>query len=96
MTQANGDRALAALRRRRREAEQRRRLLAEVQKRLRLRRLLVDPDLPADRAQSCCARLLQHSGALVGLLEGVSLRVSYLNQVAPDGSYVDIAWDFEI
>lgn len=96
MAQANGDRAVAALRRRRIEGEQRQRLLAEVQKRLRLRRLSVDPGLPGDRVQSCCARLLQHSGALVGLLEGVSLRISYRNQVAPDGSYVDMAWDFEV
>ena len=94
--QANGDRAVAALRRRRIEDEQRQKLLADVQKRLLLRRLSVDRSLPEDRVRSCCVRLLQHSGVLVGLLEGLSLRISYRNQVAPDGSYVDMAWDFEI
>ena len=78
------------------QGEQKQKLLAEVSKRLRLRRLSIDSDLPEDRVQACCARLLQHSGVLMGLLEGVSVRVSYLSQVASDGSYVEIPWDFEV
>lgn len=96
MLQANGDRAVAALRRRRIRSEEKQKLLSEVQKRLRLRRLAFDSDLSEDRVQACCARLLQHSAVLMGLLEGVSLRIGYLSQVAVDGSFVDIPWDFQI
>jgi hypothetical protein len=30
------------------------------------------------------------------LMEGLQVRISEANLVAPDGAYMDIAWDFEI
>jgi hypothetical protein len=71
-------------------------MLADVQQRLRLRHLSADADLSPDRVASCYTRLLHNSLALRDLLDGVSLRISYVNQVAADGSYVGIAWDFEV
>eukprot|EP00884_Botryococcus_braunii_P019096 jgi/Botrbrau1/5870/Bobra.0366s0049.1 len=71
-------------------------LQARVRQKLRLRRLLRDPALPVDRFASACERLLGLAPAVGALLESASIRVSYVNQVAPDGSHIDIAWDFEV
>lgn len=45
---------------------------------------------------SCCKRMLFNADSLAQLVEGLSLRISYSNQVAPEGTYIDIAWDFEV
>ncbi len=88
--------AVAARRQRVADSERQRRMLTDVQQRLRLRHLTLDADLSPDRVVSCCTRLLHNSVALGDLMDGVSLRISYLNQVAADGSYVSIPWDFEV
>ena len=78
------------------DGERQRRMLGDVQQRLRLRHLAVDAELSPTRVASCCTRLLHNSLALRDLLDGVSLRISHVNQVAADGSYVSIAWNFEV
>ena len=41
-------------------------------------------------------RLLQNADMLLQLLDGLEVRISEINAVAPDGAYIDIAWDFQI
>ncbi len=41
-------------------------------------------------------RLLQNADALMQLLDGLEVRISEVNVVAPDGACIDIAWDFQI
>ncbi|CAL8469784.1 g9326 [Coccomyxa elongata] len=67
-----------------------------VERRLRLRRLSHDPAVSHDRFCSACMRLLQNADALMQLLDGLEVRISEVNVVAPDGVYIDIAWDFQI
>ncbi len=45
---------------------------------------------------AACARLLQNADVLLQLMDGLEVRVSEVNLVAPDGAHIDIAWDFEI
>ena len=45
---------------------------------------------------TACQRLLQNADTLLQFLDGLEVRVSEVNIVAPDGSHIDIAWDFEI
>jgi hypothetical protein len=40
--------------------------------------------------------MLQHADVLMPLMGGLEIRVSEVNVVAPDGSHIDIAWDFQI
>jgi hypothetical protein len=94
--QANGDAARAIVAQRMAEDARVADLRGRVERRLRLRRLMRDPALPPDRFLAASERMLHNAGSLAPLLEGNSIRVSYLNQVAPDGTYVDIAWDFEV
>jgi hypothetical protein len=71
-------------------------LTASVRNRLQLRRLYKDDIVSAADYKAACRRLLQHREHLLRCnIEGLSMRVSDKNQVAPDGSLVDIAWDFE-
>ena len=62
----------------------------------RLRRLSVDPTLETQQAVSCMERLLHHHLALSTASDGLSLRISHSNRMAPDASRTDIAWDFEL
>ena len=48
------------------------------------------------RFVSGCTRLLHHAEVLKPLLEGLDVRVSDINMVAPDGAHIDLAWDFQI
>lgn len=65
--------------------------------RLNLRHLLRDELVGLDAFRSCCKRLLYHRDLLLRCgIEGLSLRVSDGNRVAPDGSLVNIAWDFDM
>lgn len=41
-------------------------------------------------------RLLHHTADLIDHTEGLSVRISHVNYVAPDGSNADIAWNFEL
>jgi hypothetical protein len=71
-------------------------LTASVRNRLQLRRLYKDDIVSAADYKSACNRLLQHREHLLRCnIEGLSIRVSDKNRVSPDGSLVDIAWDFE-
>jgi hypothetical protein len=71
-------------------------LTASVRSRLQLRRLFKDDLVSAADYKAACRRLLQHREHLLRCnIEGLSIRVSDKNRVAPDGSLVDIAWDFE-
>jgi hypothetical protein len=72
-------------------------LTASVRNRLQLRRLYRDDIVSAADYKAACKRLLQHREHLLRCnIEGLSIRVSDNNRVAPDGSLVDIAWDFEL
>ncbi|KAK9907490.1 hypothetical protein WJX75_004677 [Coccomyxa subellipsoidea] len=67
-----------------------------VERRLRLRRLSHDPAVSHERFCTACQRLLQNADTLLQFMDGLEVRVSKVNIVAPDGSHIDIAWDFEI
>ena len=41
-------------------------------------------------------RLVHSAHALRDLLDGLEVRVSEANLVAPDGAHIDIAWNFQI
>lgn len=69
---------------------------AAVERRLRLRLLQRDPSLPAEQFLSCCSRMITNSTTLINLIESQAVRVSHVNHVPPDGSQIDIAWDFEL
>lgn len=69
---------------------------ALTERRLRLRRLMRDPSLSHKHFRAACLRMLHGSASLVQLFEGLSVRVSFANQVAPNGDVIDIAWDFEV
>eukprot|EP00891_Asterochloris_glomerata_P002188 jgi/Astpho2/2188/fgenesh1_pg.00040_%23_36_t len=71
-------------------------LRTSVEQRLRLRRLQRDPSLDEQRFRTCCQRLLNKSMVLSNLMEGMSYRISHVNSVDPDGSFINLAWDFEI
>ena len=71
-------------------------LRTSVEQRLRLRRLQRDPSLDEQRFISCCQRLLNKSMVLSNLMEGMSYRISHVNSVEPDGSFINVAWDWEI
>lgn len=45
---------------------------------------------------SACVRLLHSADALQQLMDGLEVQVSEVNVVEPDGSSVNIAWDFQI
>lgn len=68
----------------------------ETERRLQLRRLKRDATVSDAQFNQCCQNLLQQAHVLMPLMEGLSFRVAHLNQVAPDGEYIDIAWDFRI
>lgn len=67
-----------------------------VEKRLRIRQLARDPSLQEEQFISCCKRMLHNSDSLSQICDGLSLRISHINQVWPDGSGIDVAWDFEV
>ncbi|KAL3142705.1 hypothetical protein ABBQ38_003006 [Trebouxia sp. C0009 RCD-2024] len=93
---AHGLDALKALRRQKAERQRLEDFRNSVERRLRLRRLMRDERLQDAQFISCCKRMLFNADSLAQLVEGLSLRISYSNQVAPEGTYIDIAWDFEV
>lgn len=95
--QANAHTARAVLSRKAAEASELQELSASVRNRLHLRRLLKDDIISMQDFRNACRRLLINKDALLAShIEGLSIRVSDKNRVAPDGSLVDIAWDFDM
>lgn len=68
----------------------------QTERRLRLRRLALDTSVPREKLRSCCVRLNQATDELRGVLDGLSVRVSHVNYVAPESNYIDVAWNFEV
>lgn len=66
-----------------------------AERRLRLRRLARDPALSAARFRAACLRMMASQG-LSRVLEGLCVRISFANQVAPAGDVINVAWDFEV
>ena len=94
--QFNGPEAAAVQRHLHRRKQTLEELRTSVEQRLRLRRLQRDPSLDEQRFVSCCQRLLNKSMVLSNLMEGMSYRISHVNSVEPDGSFINLAWNFEI
>lgn len=94
--QSKGPEAAAVQRLLQRRKQALEELRTSVEQRLRLRRLQRDPSLDEQRFRTCCQRLLNKSMVLSNLMEGMSYRISHVNSVDPDGSFINLAWDFEI
>jgi hypothetical protein len=95
--QAHAPAALAILSRKAAEQAELSELISSVRTRLGLRRLLKDDIISLQDFRNACRRLLINRDALLqSNIEGLSIRVSDKNRVAPDGSLVDIAWDFDM
>lgn len=94
--QANGPAVLRAAQVRLKQQSELKRLQELLRKQLRLRRISVDGSLPPRQAESCLQRLLHHGDALATAADGLSLRISHVNAIAPDGTFVDIAWNFQL
>ena len=41
-------------------------------------------------------KLLQGAEKLRGLLDGLSIRISHVNQVSGESNQIDVAWNFEV
>lgn len=94
--QAHGHDAMKVLRSQKFKSQRLEDFRNSVERRLRLRRLVRDETLPDEQFISCCKRMLFNADSLSQLMEGLSFRISYANQVAPEGTHIDIAWDFEV
>ncbi len=68
--------------------------LAQTRRALRLRRLMRDGRLGVRDFERACARLLEQAEALAPGLDGCSLRIGFATRMAPDGSCIELAWDF--
>jgi hypothetical protein len=89
--------ALAVLSKKAAEQAEQQELSANVRNRLHLRRLLKDDIISMQDFRNACRQLVIHKDVLLAChIEGLSVRVSDKNRVAPDGSLVDIAWDFDM
>ncbi|KAK9789568.1 hypothetical protein WJX73_000519 [Symbiochloris irregularis] len=86
----------AHLFKRRRDAEESEKVRGMTERRMHMRRLVRDPALAHERFRAACLRLMQGAAALMPLFDGQCVRVGFTNQVAADGSVIDIAWDFEV
>ncbi len=94
--QSKGPTALAALQKHNAHKQRLEDFRHTVEKRLRIRRLARDETLQDAQFISCCKRMLYNSTSLSQFMEGLSFRISHTNLVSPEGSHIDIAWDFEI
>ena len=95
-SQVHGPEALKVIRRQKAERQRLQDFRNSVERRLRLRRLVRDETLQDAQFISCCKRMLFNSDSLSQIMEGLSFRISHTNQVAPEGTHIDIAWDFEV
>lgn len=97
MLQRHAHTALAVLSKKAAEQAELQELSTSVRNRLHLRRLLKDDIVSMQDFRNACRRLLINRDVLLASqIEGLSVRVSDKNRVAPDGSLVDIAWDFDM
>ncbi|GIL79845.1 hypothetical protein Vretimale_12462 [Volvox reticuliferus] len=71
-------------------------LSSKTRQRLRMRSFTRDPRVTPDRFRRACGLLLEQAAALMPLLEGCSVRIGFANRVAPDGSCIEIAHNFEL
>jgi hypothetical protein len=95
--QSNAPAALSILSRKAQQQEELQDLTSSVRSRLGLRRLIKDELLSLEEFRSACKRLLYHRDLLLRCnIEGLSVRISDGNRVAPDGSLVDIVWNFDM
>ena len=94
--QSKGPAALAALQKHNADKQRLEDFRHTVEKRLRIRRLARDETLQDAQFISCCKRMLYNSTSLSQIMEGLSFRISHTNLVSPEGSHIDIAWDFEV
>lgn len=93
--QANAPAALSILSQKAADQSELAELTTSVRTRLGLRRLIKDELISMQEFRNACNRLLINRDALQQChIDGLSIRVSDKNRVAPDGSLVDIAWDF--
>jgi hypothetical protein len=69
-------------------------LKTRVERKLHLRKLLRHPDLPAHKFRAGCLRMLEHSGKLGPLLDGLPVRLGEVNAFFPGQSQIDISWTF--
>lgn len=68
--------------------------VAHTRRALRLKRLMKDPRVAARDFDAACARLLEQAASLAPGLDGCSLRIGFATRMAPDGSCIELAWDF--
>ena len=94
--QSYGPAALAVLQKQNADKQRLEDFRRSVEKRLRLRRLARDETLQDMQFISCCKRMLYNSQSLSQIMEGLSFRISHVNQVSAEGNHIDIAWDFEV
>lgn len=95
--QDNANAALGILSKKAAEQAELSELTTSVRNRLGLRRLLKDDVISMQDFRNACKRLVMNRDVLLSShIEGLSIRVSDSNRVAPDGSLVDIAWDFDM
>lgn len=78
------------------EEEELAKLKGQVERTLKLRKLMRDPALPFDYFKAACSRLLYRADDLRPYLEGLPIRISYLNVLAPDRSCINISWNFTL
>ena len=95
-TQDQGPAVVRAVQQRRQQDKGLERLRDMTHRRLRLRRLTLDPLLQPRQAAACLQRLLHHHAVLSNSTDGLSLRISNTNRVSADGSQADIAWNFKL
>ncbi|DBA76668.1 hypothetical protein WJX79_007357 [Trebouxia sp. C0005] len=94
--QSKGPAALAVLQKHNADKQRLEDFRHTVEKRLRIRRLARDETLQDVQFISCCKRMLYNSTSLSQIMEGLSFRISHTNLVSPEGTHIDIAWDFEV
>ncbi|KAL6780145.1 hypothetical protein ACKKBF_B14260 [Auxenochlorella protothecoides x Auxenochlorella symbiontica] len=70
-------------------------LARQVERRLRLRRLVREDGLAEARFRAACQRLLQHASSLQPLVGGLALQIGLTNRLLLDRQALCIAWDFE-
>ena len=71
-------------------------LRTRVERKLRLRILVRDPQLPRSKFRAACLRMLHHSKELTPILDGLPIRVGEVNTFQPGQSHIDISWCFEV
>lgn len=95
LPQRHGARALSIVTAHSAQEERLKALSDDVRQRLRLRRLLRDDRVDPQAFERCCRTLLKHADAISRHADGTSLRVGFVNRVAQDGSFIELAWNVD-